>query len=270
MITQEGLLEQLGESKTAKIIERINRFVTIPNNILHGLAEEALSEEWGENNYVLKKYLAVHIIWSIEQGRYTIGQDQLYLTAGHLQNRYGTPLYLVIGRNIYDTAPWHLVKAGASINAPELPVPPEIPKPPKMSLGSEIVMSHDHILGENAQRVPPLVNTPPVAQMCAISGAIQWSINRGLQIPYWYHERMQYIIPLYLQSREDITLAPDVVAPVQVNSKSLLVRTVLEPAMPYDKARIAVRRHDQLPHWLLDAWSISVQRGSSQQNDEED
>jgi hypothetical protein len=35
----------------------------------------------------------------------------------------------------------------------------------------------------------------------------------------------------------------------------LLVRTVLKPYMPYANARVAVRRHDQLPRWLLDGWN---------------
>ncbi|MEH2438228.1 MAG: hypothetical protein V7K25_29205 [Nostoc sp.] len=65
---------------------------------------------------------------------------------------------------------------------------------------------------------------------------------------------MHYLVPLYLQTREDITRAPDAVAPVQVNLNSLLVRTVLQPHMPYAKARIAIKRHDQLPSWLLSSW----------------
>ncbi len=64
---------------------------------------------------------------------------------------------------------------------------------------------------------------------------------------------MNYIVPLYMQSRENITQAPDLIAPVQVNPDMLIVRTVLLPHMPYGNARIAVKRHDQLPHWLLDA-----------------
>ena len=62
-------------------------------------------------------------------------------------------------------------------------------------------------------------------------------------------------MPLYLETREDITRAPDAIAPVQINRDNLLVRTVLEPHMPYAKARVAVHRHDQLPTWLLSAWA---------------
>lgn len=144
---------------------------------------------------------------------------------------------------------------GSDVSAPSLPGPPEIPKPPEIPRGVEIVMLHDHILRDNADRVPFLDKTPPVSQMCAVSGAIQWSLNRSLQLPYWYYGRMSYLVPLYMQSRENITEAPDLIAPIQVMPETLLVRTVLTPAMPYANARVSVRRHDQLPHWMLDAWN---------------
>ena len=121
-------------------------------------------------------------------------------------------------------------------------------------------MIHDHILGENADRVAFLKATPPVAQMCAVSGAIQWSINRNLIVPYWYYGRMQCLVPLYLQSRENITVAPDLVAPLEVSTNNILVRTVLPPHAPYANARVAVRRHDQLPAWMLDCWHSEAKR----------
>lgn len=210
---------------------------------------------WGARNYVLKKYLAVHIAWSIEQGAFTQNDTQLYVAAGHLQTRYGTPLYLAFERNRnQNREPFYLVAVESNMSAPELPVPPVIPEPPRLPATAEIVMMHDHILDDNSERVPFLRETPRVAQMCAIAGAIQWSINRRLMLPYWYFGTMSYLVPLYLNSREDITASPDLIAPIQVNPASLLVRTVLSPEMPYANARVAVQRHDQLPHWLVSAW----------------
>lgn len=116
-------------------------------------------------------------------------------------------------------------------------------------------MQHDHMLKDNDDRVDFLLQAPPVAQMCAISGAIQWSLNRGLQLPYWYYGAMHYIVPLYLKDRENITNAPDLVAPIQVSDEMLMVRTVLEPHMPYANARVSVKRHDQLPPWMIDTWN---------------
>ncbi len=223
---------------------------------LSNLARAALNENWGDKLYVLEKYLAVHIAWSIEQERYTTSDTQLYVTAGHLQTRYGTPLYLVFEKNSnVGRQPLYCVHSGSDVSAPALPTAPEIPASPEIPRGVEIVMLHDHILQENADRVPFLGQTPSVSQMCAVSGAIQWSLNRGLELPYWYFGRMNYLVPLYMQSRENITLAPDLIAPIQVTPDALMVRTVLLPHMPYANARVSVRRHDQLPHWLLDAWN---------------
>lgn len=257
MFEQQELMQHLGDPYTNKVVERFNRFAFIPKELVDSLAGEALSQKWGNNNHVLKKYLAVHVAWSINQGRYTESSNQFYVTAGHLQTRYGTPLYLAFAKNKNPgREPYYLVAAGSKISAPQLPIPPDIPREPEIPARAEIVMMHDHILGDNAGRFPWLAQTPRVAQMCAISGAIQWSINRGLHLPQWYFGRMTYVVPLYLQSREDITAAPDLIAPVQVNPDSLLVRTVLLPHMSYGNSRVAVKRHDQLPHWLISAWDV--------------
>jgi Domain of unknown function (DUF3825) len=266
MVTREELLEGLGNPYTNRVVDRFHRFAFVPRPVLERLAREALAEEWGRELFALEKYLAVHVAWSIEQGALSQSDNQFYLTAGHLQTRYGTPLYLVFERNQQvNRQPFFLRAAGSYISAPELPTPPDIPAPLQIPVGAEVVMMHDHILEDQAERVPFLRDTPRVAQMCAIAGAIQWSINRGLHLPYWYYGRMNYIVPLYLTSRENITLAPDLVAPVQVNPNSLLVRTVLEPAMPYANARVSVRRHDQLPAWLLDGWTEYSQRVTDEQ-----
>jgi Domain of unknown function (DUF3825) len=269
LTNRDALLSNLGSPYTNQVVERFHRFAYVPTKVLEKLAAQSLNEEWGKKSFVLQKYLAVHVPWSIEQERFTMSDNQFYTTAGHLQTRYGTPVYLAFERNKTDpTVPWVLTWAGAALSAPELPTSPDLPASPSITPGVEIVMMHDHILGENADRVPFLKGTPPVAQMCAVAGAIQWSLNRGLQIAYWYYGRMSYLVPLYLQSREDITRAPDLIAPIQVAPESLIVRTVMPPHMPYANARVAVRRHDQLPSWMNDAWKLFAGQVSEQQIEE--
>lgn len=269
MFEQAKMLSELGEARTNQVVQRFQQFAFLPNAVIESLAEQALSEQWGANNYVLKKYLAVHVPWAIEQGYYTTSANQFYVRAGHLQTRYGTPLYLVFEANTQGyPQPYVLRHVGSDVSAPSLPSEPVIPEPPEIPVGSEIVMLHEHILGDNSDRVPFLAGTPFVAQMCAVSGAIQWSLNRGLQLPYWYYGTMNYLAPLYLQSREDITKAPDVIAPIQITNRSLIVRTVLEPHMPYSNSRVSVKRHDQLPHWMLAAWEDHAEQVTENQIDE--
>lgn len=265
---QDELLAALGNPMTNRVVDRLHNFAHVPNELLNKLADSALNENWGTNKYVLKKYLVVQIAWSIEQSQFTQGDNQFYVTAGHLQTRYGTPIYLAFERNRnLHQQPFYLVAVESNMSAPTLPIPPRIPEPTTIPVGVEIVMMHDHILDDNSDRVVFLKDTPRVAQMCAVSGAIQWSLNRRLQLPYWYFGQMSYVVPLYLSSREDITAAPDLIAPIQINPSSLLVRTVLEPVMPYANARVAVQRHDQLPHWLLHAWRDHSQRATEEELD---
>jgi hypothetical protein len=266
---KEDLLAALGEPYTNEVVARLRRLTHIPQAIFTELSKAALSENWGRDNYVLEKYLAVHIAWSIEQGHFTTSNNQLFVAAGHLQTRYGTPLYIVFEKNSNTgRQPLYCVHVGSDISAGDLPPPPNLATVPDLPRNAEIVMLHDHILRDNAERVPFLGQTPPVSQMCAVSGAIQWSINRGLQLPYWYFGRMNYLVPLYMQSRENITQAPDLIAPVQVNPDTLIVRTVLLPHMPYANSRVSVKRHDQLPHWMLDAWNTASESITTQQIDD--
>ena len=268
MVSKEELLSQLGNPATPKTVDRLYRFAYLLGSVLERLAHEALTEEWGADLFALKKYLAVHVAWSIEQGQYVFNENQLVVSAGSLQTRYGTPLYLIFEPNRQtDRQPWALTYAGARVSAPQLPLPPEIPARPDISKGAEIVMIHDHILGDNTDRVEFLRHTPPVAQMCAVSGAIQWSINRGLIVPYWYYGRMQCVVPLYLQSRENITVAPDLVAPLEISPNNILVRTVLPPHAPYANSRVTVRRHDQLPSWMLACWHSEAERMTDEGDD---
>lgn len=258
-MTRDELLEQLGTASTNRPSDRLRRFAHLPEGSLQTLAKDALSENWDSENHALVKYLAITIGWAIDSGDFDVSGDQLTVAAGHLQTRYGTPLYLAFkGNRNAGKQPWALVAAGSRVVAARRPSPPPIPAPPVLPKGAEIVMLHEHILGDNADRVTFLRDTPQVAQMCAVSGAIQWSINRGLHIPYWYYGKMSYVVPLYLSSREDITQAPDLVAPIEVSADTLLVRTVLLPNMPYPNARPAAHRHDQLPSWMISAWNSHV------------
>ena len=198
MFENEAFLNSLGSPLTNRVIGRFRRFAYLPPSLLNLLAETALAENWGTNNSVLNYYLATYVPWSIEKGYYTFDSEKFYVTAGCLQTRYGTPIYLSFGKNRRQEfeVPWALTRVDTEIYyAPEPPNSPDIPKPQDIPSGAEIVMKHDHILGENVQRVQFLRDTPPVAQICAVSGAIQWSLNRKLALPYWYYGRMNFIVP---------------------------------------------------------------------------
>src|ERR1700737_1968839 len=85
-LPKEELLSALGNAFTNQVVDRLRRLAHIPNARLVDLSRAALAENWGNDDYVLEKYLAVHLSWSIERNHYTTNEDQLYVTAGHLQN----------------------------------------------------------------------------------------------------------------------------------------------------------------------------------------
>lgn len=252
-------------------VKGLHSFAFMPGTQLDRLAKLALDENWGHDNFVLTKYLAEHVPLSISQNRMSFFNDQLILTAGSLQTRYGTPVYLVFELSTSSAgAPWALRAVTDRPRAVSLPQPPQLPEWPQLEAGSEVVIAHEHILEDNEDRVRFLSQTPRVAQMCAVAGAIQWSIHRGLVIQQLYFGTQSYFVPVYLTSREDITAPPDLVAPVQVQPGYLVARTLLLPHMAYARARVAANRADQLPSWLLRGWAEYAQSVSSQDDIEPD
>lgn len=118
LFQREELLAALGEPFTNEVVARLRRLAHIPQSIFNELSNTALSENWGTDNYVLEKYLAVHIAWSIEQERFTASSNQLFISAGHLQTRYGTPLYIVFEKNTnVGRQPLYCVHVGSDISA---------------------------------------------------------------------------------------------------------------------------------------------------------
>lgn len=253
--TAEELLAPF-EGHAAGSVPALHSFAFVPQDRIDRLADLALDENWGNANFVLRKYIAEHLPRSLAQGRYSWFDEQLVVAAGHLQTRYGTPVYIVFRRSTSGSqSPWSATAVTDRPRAATLPQPPDLPDWPGIEPSSEVVIAHDHILEDRQDRVSFLNATPPVAQMCAVSGAIQWSIHRGLDIPQMYFGTQSYFVPVYLTSREDITAPPDLVAPVQVQPGYLIARTLLLPYMAYPRARVAAFRADQLPSWLLRAWA---------------
>ena len=56
------------------------QFCFVPGRRLSLLQDLTVEEEWGANNFVLLKYLAVHVRLALEQGRYVWNGEQIDLT----------------------------------------------------------------------------------------------------------------------------------------------------------------------------------------------
>jgi hypothetical protein len=257
-VTRAKLLADFGDEYLS--IQSLFNFCFVPGGRLNLLKELTPEEEWGVNNFVLLKYLAVHVRLAIEQGRYVWNGDQVVLTAGRLATTKSVPLYLgLVQNNTPDENPWVLNWVGERPSCAELPEPAHLGHWPEMKAGSEVVIACDLSADERRLRIPGLEDAPVVAQSAALTGAIQWALHRGLGVCQIHGGGRGYFAPVFLRSRDDLTCAPDFVAPILVQDERLIVRTLLDPHVAYSPARAVVERWEQLPTWLLDAWDRATE-----------
>jgi len=260
--TREQLLADFGEEYLS--IQSLFQFCFVPGGRLNLLKELTPVEEWGQNNFVLLKYLAVHIRIAIEQGRYIWNGDQIVLAAGRLSSTKGMPLYLGLVRNSTPNEnPWVLNWVGERPSTAELAEPGDLGDWPTLDPRNEVVIACDLAADERRARLSALADVPLVVQSSAIAGAVHWALHRGLAVRQIHGGGRGYFVPVYLTSREDLTVAPELVAPIQVQSTRLIVRTLLDPHVAYSPARAVVERWEQIATWLLDAWDQATEGGQA-------
>lgn len=260
--SREQLLVDFGDEYLS--IQSLFQFCFVPGGRLSLLKELTPLEEWGMNNFVLLKYLAVHIRLTIEQGRYLWNGDQIVLTAGRLFSTKGVPLYIGLVRNSTpDENPWVLNWVGERPSTAELPEPADLGEWPVLDVRNEVVIACDFGSDERRAKLGALADSSTVVQSSALAGAVHWSLHRGLAVRQIHGGGRGYFVPVYLASRDDLTVAPELVAPVQVQSNRLVVRTLLDPHVAYSPARAVVERWEQLPSWLLDAWDQATEGNTS-------
>ena len=257
----EELLEDFGGEYLS--IQSLFRFCFVPGGRLSFLRELALEEHWGENNFALLKYLATQVRLSIEQSRYVWNGDQIVLTAGRLTTPTGTPIYLGLVKNSNpEDNPWVLNWVGERPSCTELPEPPDLGTWPALDPGAEPILAFDLRSEDRRLHLPVIEDLPVAAQLSAIAGSLSWSARRGLAVRQLHGAGHGYFVPLFLDSREDLTGVPDLVAPVQVQPGRLVVRTLLEPHVAYAPARAVVERWEQLAPWLLESWDAAGEAGA--------
>ena len=270
------LIAQFGDEYLS--INSLFQFCFVPGGRLSLLKELTLEEVWGTNNFVLLKYLAVHIRLALEQDRYVWNGEQIVMTAGRLTTPTGTPIFIGLVRNASPGEnPWVLNWVGERPSCPNLPHPADLGEWPELDPRKEILIACDLSDEERRARRPVIGDLPVVAQMATLAGAIDWSIRRGLAVRQVHGGGRGWFVPIHLTSREDLTLAPDLVAPVLVQEDRLAVRAFLDPHVAYSPARAVVERWEQLPAWLLDAWDAvtegiqdDVRANEGDDDDEED
>jgi hypothetical protein len=252
------LLADFGEDYLS--INSLFRFSFVPGGRLGLLRDLAVPEEWGVKEFVLLKYLAVHLRLAIEQSRYVWNGEQIVMNAGRLTTPTGAPLYVGIVRNqTPGENPWVLNWVGERPSSAELPEPPDLGAWPRLHPGAEVIVACDLDDDERRSRIPALGGAPLIARIAALSGAVSWSLHRNLAVRQIHGGGRGFFAPVYLQSREDLSVAPDLVVPLTTQGERLVIRTLLDPHVAYAPARAVVERCEELPPWLLDAWDVAVE-----------
>lgn len=105
----------------------------------------------------------------------------------------------------------------------------------------ELEVDYQHILGDNKERLPEVLQQNPILARHAVEGAIsqlQEKLKRNykLAVPHWYDGRVQLLLPLSIT--DDIVADVALVAEKDEQRKKYMVRTVLTMDMAYQDARV--------------------------------
>ncbi len=258
------LLRAFGDDTLS--VQSFFRFCFVPAGRLALLKELAVPEDWGPSGGALLRYLAVHVRLAIEQDRHMWNGDQMVMTAGRLTNPTGAPLYVGLVRNQgQGDNPWVMNWVGERPSCAELPVPPDLGPWAPLDPGAEVAIAADLSDGERDLR--GFAGLSPMLRVAALTGAVHWALHRGLAVPQLHGGTRGYFVPVFLTQREDLTAAPDLVAPTVVQGKRLIVRALLDPHVAYSPARVAVERWEQLPNWLVESWQLFVERAEQNERD---
>ncbi len=229
-------------------IQLLDEFVSVEGlapGRLARIKDLAAPEDWGGEDSVLARYLAVHVPLAIEQGRYVWNGKQLVMRAGHLTTSADAAVYLGLVRAEGEGYAVDWAGERPSTVAPLLPA--DLGAWPELEPRREVVVAVDQF------RSKELAGLSLSTQNSVITGAVEWSLRRGRAVRQLRGESRGYFVPVHLTARGG---APELVAPLQVQADRLVVRALIEPKAAYATARAVVERREELPAWLLDAWAM--------------
>lgn len=245
-------------------VQALFRFCYLPAGRLSFLKDLAVPEEWGERDFALLKYLAVHLHLAVTQGRFVWNGSQLVAAAGSLTTPSGAPIYLGISPNAQSEGnPFVVNWVGERPSTPVLPAPADLGSWPELDPGGEVVIACEFENPERRVHLGALDSLPVVTRMSALAGAVSWALHRGLAARQLHSGGPGWFVPVYLTSRADLLDTPDFVAPLMAQESPTglryVVRSLVTAQTAYAPARAVVERSELLPGWLLSAWEDVIE-----------
>lgn len=228
------------------------------------LAEKARAEEWDFNRPEFKRpgatvpiiasYLNYTFVRLQQQGKVKISADasKACINTG-LQTPEGKDLFATFYRNPFamerDQPDWTLFgyfdaysdKVREFEPLPDIATYIDDPSELVYDHRLELEVDFKHILNDNKERLPAVLQGNAALARNAVEGAIRQlkerlKRNYKLAVPHWYNERIQLLLPLSITDDNAADVA--LVAEKDVGRKKYMVRTLLTMDMAYLDARI--------------------------------
>lgn len=236
------------------------RFCFVPGGRLSLLRERALGESWGQNHFVLLKYLATHVRLAIEQGCYAWNGPQIVMAAGGLGTDEGAALFLgMVPNETPDENPWVLNWVGERPSCAELPPAPDLGEWPVHGGQGDVRVACDLTSKPGVLELVAFEALGSVARCCLIEGAVHWALMRGLAVRQLHGSSRGHLVPVFVGTRGDLRRAPDAVAVVAARGNESVVRHLSSVEAAYPSARLCVGRPEELPAWLLSGWDAAME-----------
>lgn len=235
------------------------------------IAKYSITEDWGEQNRNLEKYVDYNFELSFDQGRIVEAPDKSYALwrVGNLLTRENEPITILCLRNDNEgKQPYRFVRVFRSHRvevrhgtetsispAPEGPTYATAPYDPAYRL----VFNFSHYLEDNAQRVAErLSGLSDYQRFLCIHASANLAHQRGSQTAtlQWYRDRnaengsYQWLLPLHINS-SDLKGRPDLVATLEPDhaNREYTIRTLLPPPFAYVYARTVSAMNPPFQQW---------------------
>lgn len=234
---------------------------------IQDLADLIIPEKWSfegrADNGILRNYInnTFNKLWSEGNGKIVEKEGYALFNTGLFTEKYQSVYGYFVRRKVSDWrqqweldgffSSYELASNGVEVDssarrADYFAHPEEL----VFDVNSNIYPQYEHILhdAENVKRLPREMQGQPYLQNL-FDGAVKRTrdmleANYKIAVPQWYHGRIQLLVPLYLQQKEE----PDICLVISKdNGKDYTGRTCLTLEMAYNNARLIARPES---NWL--------------------
>lgn len=218
------------------------------NSIIKELADNIICEKWGENNYILKNYLAHTFNRLVEENKLLETDSYLVFNTG-LFTKFYDAVYFYAKRNDENELLFHSFKTEYELGndgIANLPQRADYFQDPSLLIFDwrlPVNIQYEHILDDedNCKRLPSGFKDDEM-YISKILGAVDVSIkkviaNYRLAVPQYYKGSIQLLLPLYLTNQK----SPDLALVISKKNGYYQGHTCLTLEMAYNNARLIAK-----------------------------